>query len=104
MFLLTERLQLQKALESILGSNAVYFQPPPKINMIYPCIIYRRIDISSLFADNRTWRMSPKYQITYVDKNPDADVPERLMNELGCSFDRAYSAENLNHTVLTLNF
>ena len=38
----TPRLELQDLLETVLGSQYVYFQPPATLRMRYPCIVYAR--------------------------------------------------------------
>ncbi len=39
-------------LVSLLGSDNVYFQPPPTVKMQYPCIVYKRDYLNTEFADN----------------------------------------------------
>ena len=38
------RLDLQKLLVELLGSDNVYFQPPPSVQMNYPAIVYKLDD------------------------------------------------------------
>jgi hypothetical protein len=93
------RLGLQQILVGILGSNNVYFQPPPSIQMNYPCIIYRRDYAETMFSGNKPYFLQTRYLVTVVDKNPDSLIPDKIARLPMCLFDRFYTADNLNHTV-----
>lgn len=98
------RLELQTLLVSLLGSTNVYFQPPPTINMQYPCIVYKRDYISTDFAGNKPYSHRKRYQVTVIDPDPDSDIPEKVAALPLCSFDRFYTADKLNHDVYNLFF
>lgn len=99
-----QRLELQALLVSLLGSDQVYFQPPPNIQMKYPCIVYKRDNARTEHADNKPYKNRIRYQIMYIDPNPDSVIPDKLSALPLCSFDRFYTADNLNHDVYTLFF
>jgi len=101
---MAQRLELQAFLVSLLGSDNVYFQPPPTVKMQYPCIIYKRDNINTGFADNKPYKHKKRYQVIVVDTNPDSDIHERVAALPMCSYDRFYTADNLNHDVYTLFF
>lgn len=98
------RPELQTLLESLLGSDHVYFQPPPDLKMQYPCIRYQRDDIHMVYANNSPYKHKKRYQVTAIDTDPDSDIHEKLMMLPLCSYDRSYPADNLNHDVFTLYF
>ena len=98
------RLDLHAILVSILGSNNVYFQPPPTITMNYPCIIYKRDRDRVSHANNKQYSRRKRYQVTVIDENPDSNIPD-LVSELPlCSYERFYTADNLNHDVYNIFF
>lgn len=99
------RLELNALLESFLpeGKEA-YFQPPNGLKMKYPCIVYRRDDADDLFADNVKYRQIPRYKVTVIDLDPDSDIPAKVAALPMSSFDRSYTADNLNHDVYNLFF
>lgn len=99
-----QRLSLHSLLVAALGSTHVYFQPPPKVNMEYPCIVYRRDSIHSDHADNKPYRHKKRYQVTVIDRDPDSGIPDKVAALPQCSFDRRYVADNLNHDVFQLFF
>lgn len=101
---MAQRLDLHALLVSILGSNNVYFQPPPNVQMVYPCIVYRRDDIDTDFADNVPYSKRKRYQVTVIDRDPDSETPDKVLDLPTCIFDRFYTADNLNHDVFKLYF
>ena len=101
---MARRLELQQLLVDILGSSEVHFQPPPTIKMVYPCIVYKRDDIRTDFADNQMYKHKKRYQVTVIDQNPDSDIPDKILELPMCRYDRFYTADNLNHDVYNLYF
>lgn len=99
---LLPRERLQVLLETIAGN--AYFQPPPTLKMQYPCIVYKRDDAETLFADNKLYRTTKRYQVTVIDGDPDSLIPDKVAGLPLCSFDRHYTADNLNHDVYNLFF
>lgn len=101
---MAQRLDLQSLLVGILGSDNVYFQPPPNIKMKYPCIIYTRDNMDIIYANNRPYKNKKRYQVIAVDVNPDSNIHDKLAALPLCSYERFYSADNLNHDVFNLYF
>lgn len=100
----SRRLELQTLLQSLLGSANVYFQPPPDLTMQYPCIVYNRDDADVLFADNSPYRYAKRYQVKVIDPDPDSLIPIKVAALPLCSFNRFFTADNLNHDVYNLFF
>jgi len=98
------RLDLHTLLISILGSTNVYFQPPSSTLMQYPCIVYQRSKINTRHANNGPYHHEKKYQVTVIDRNPDSEIVDAVMNLPKCLFDRHFTSENLNHDVFNIYF
>lgn len=98
------RLELQALLVSILGSDNVYFQPPPSVQMNYPCIVYNRDKMRTEFADDKPYSIVRAYQVTFIAQNPDSSVVESLAKLRMCIHERFFTADNLNHDVFRLFF
>lgn len=98
------RLELHALLVALLGSNNVYFQPPPTTQMKYPCITYHRDADSVDHADNRPYNRKIRYQVTVIDADPDSLIPAKIAELPLCSFDRFFTSDNLNHDVYQLFF
>jgi hypothetical protein len=101
---MAQRLELQAVLTGILGSNQVYFQPPPTVQISYPCIVYRRDWEMILKADDNPYFHRRRYQITVIDLDPDSIIPAKIAELPLCVYDRFYTADNLNHDVYKLFF
>jgi hypothetical protein len=101
---MAQRLELQALLIEILGTEHVYFQPPPTLQMEYPCIVYQRDYLLINHADDKPYKRTKRYQVTIIDRNPDSDVPDKVAALPLCVFDRFYTADNLNHDVYKLFF
>lgn len=99
-----QRLQLQSLLEEILGSRNVYFQPPEDFRMSYPAIVYNRDHQESLSADNSPYNRRKRYMITYIDQNPDSEIPDKLTSLSMSTFVRHFTAAQLNHDIINLYF
>jgi hypothetical protein len=96
------RMDLHNLLKTLVEN--VYFQPPPTISLEYPCIIYKRDRMSERRANNKMYNRVKAYQLMIIDRDPDSDLPEQVAELPMCSFDRFYTADNLNHDVYTLFF
>lgn len=99
-----QRTDLQDLLEAILGSRNVYFQPPANIQMKFPCIVYARDSMETIFASNSPYRLTKRYQVTVIDRDPDSEIPSRVAALPMCTFSNAFQADNLNHDVFNLYF
>lgn len=101
---LSQRLKFQAILESILGSKNVYFQPPNNLNLKYPAIIYEHDRNEVKRADNGVYGLRKRYQVTYIDRDPDSPIPDVLAHLPYSIFDRSFPSDNLNHSVLNIYY
>lgn len=98
------RLDLQTKLETLLGSQNVYYQPPASVRMNYPAIVYSRSNIENRHADDDVYMQAYFYEVTVIDEDPDSEIVENVSKLPGCRFDRHYTSDNLNHDVFTLYY
>jgi len=99
-----QRSDLHEILKTLLGSSAVYFQPPESIKMMYPCIKYERDKIESKFADDKPYSLETRYQVIVIDRDPDNLIPAKVAKLPKCSYQRFYIANQLNHDVFNIFF
>lgn len=100
-----DRLDLHKILMELFAPNKVYHEPPESIKLTYPCIIYGRDYIRSEKADNINYINSNRYQLTIIDRAPDNEVIEKILNRFPmASYDRHFISDGLHHDTLTLYF
>lgn len=101
---MASRLELHEMLCEILGSRNVYFQPPASVKMQYPAIVYSRSNIENIHADDAVYLQKWRYEIVVIDANPDSVYVEKMSKLPFCTFDRHYTADNLNHDAFNLYF
>jgi hypothetical protein len=97
-----DRLSLHSKLVEMLGSPNVYFQPPPTIVLKYPCIIYKLDDVTSIHANNLRYSGSKRYLLTFVDKNPDTTIYEKVFDLPYSAFETSFIKDNLNQHICSL--
>lgn len=98
------RQDLQKLLETLLGSKQVYYQKPENVKMQYPAIVYSKSRIDTKKADDTVYKKDTRYDLTVIDRRPDNPVVEKLLELPYCSYDRHYKSDNLNHDALTIYY
>ena len=96
------RLELQALFESL--TENVYFQPPANTQMHYPCIVYALDGARLERAGNKLYLHTKRYQVTVIDRDPDSELPDKVIELPRCAFDRSFQADDLNHYVYTLFF
>ena len=98
------RLEFHQALVALLGSEYVYFQPPPDRQMVYPCILYERDSQSIKRGDTIAYNARQRYQVTYIDRDPDGDKIKALTEFPLSAFSRRFATSGLNHDVYSIYY
>lgn len=80
----------------------VYFQPPTDLDLKYPCIIYEERNGDTLYADNKPYRFTTCYTVTYIDTNPDAATVKQIAMLPMCRYDRRFTQDHLYHSVFIM--
>lgn len=101
---MASREELHSLLKNILGSSNVYYQSPSNVKMVYPAIRYKLNDVYKVPADDVAYMKKRQYLLTVIDKEPDNPVIDKILELPMSSFVRAYPADNLSHTVLSLYY
>jgi len=92
-------------IENLLNTYAdrVYFQPAANIALTYPCIVYTIANHMVVYADNKAYTSVIAYDVTYISKDPEPDIPFKMIDEIPyASFKTSFIADNLNHIVFTI--
>lgn len=97
-------LKLQEILSGIPGVSKAYFQPPANLSMSFPCIVYERDAVATVFANNTPYRHTNRYQVTVIDQDPDSEIPAGVEALPLSSFSRHFTADGLHHDVYNLYF
>jgi hypothetical protein len=97
-----QRLDLHQILLGITPN--VYFQPPTNVRLEYPCIIYHRDFVDTKFADDHPYNHTKRYMVTVIDRDPDSELPDKVADLRMSTFDRFFTADDLNHDVYSVYF
>lgn len=99
---MVSRLEFQAYLETLVDN--VYFQPPDKSQLVYPCIIYDLTDLPALHADNAVYILDKEYAVTIITRDPDSELPLNFVFQQKTKFDRVFKSDGLYHFIYTIIF
>ena len=98
-----ERSDFYQLLLDKLGEINIYFQPPPSVKLVYPCLICELDRITSRYADDTPYTQMSGYTLTLITRKLGGNgIVEKLLELKHCSFDRFFTSDNLNHYVFTI--
>lgn len=63
--------------------------------MKYPSIVYEVGAGLRTPADNKKYLYYQGYSVTFITKDPDPDIPDKLLELPYCTFERQFKSENL---------
>jgi hypothetical protein len=96
-----ERLTLHQELEVQFPDLTLYFNPPSKVQLIYPCIIYTHDNYENNMANNSNYKTTTIYQITIMSRIPGIDV-KPIFNIGGVvNHVNSFTNEDIIHEVFT---
>ena len=82
----------------------MYFQPPENFKMKYPCIVYEVGAGLRTPANNKKYLYDQGYSVTFITKDPDSDIPDKILEMQYCTFERQFKLENLYHWIFFIYF
>lgn len=98
------RLMLQSELETLMGNDHVYYDPPENLKMEYPAIRYSKGKIDTRHANDKIYKKMTRYELIVISRKPDSEVIDALLELPYSLYDRHYVSDNLHHDVLTLYY
>lgn len=101
---MSNRLDFDAILRSLLGSDNVYYQPPESVKMKYTAIKYSVNDVYNRNADNLKYSKKTRYEVVVISKKPDDPVIDKILELPYSSYDRHYNSDGLNHDVITVYY
>lgn len=102
---MASRLYLHEEFCELLETRNAYYQPPEGLKMQYPAIRYSDSGIDTMYADNRAYRNTRRYDGVVIDPNPDSSIPEMMLDRFKmCNFSKGYAVNNLTHFPFTLYY
>lgn len=102
---MADRMELQKKLCSILGSNNVYFEPPENIKINYPCFIYSIESPYTTGANNKLYSYMNSYSVTYINRDPHIEIIEKMLSSFTyATTGSSYVSDGLHHYTFDIFF
>lgn len=102
---MARRLNLHEELCETLESKSVYFQPPQSLSMNYPCIRYALDEPSQIYAGDKNYNCTKRYDGVVIDRDPESNIPGKLLARFErCRLGKPYVADNLHHFPFTLYY
>lgn len=98
------RPELHNLLCELLGSRHVYYQPPTGTKLQYPCIVYNLDAADDMHANDHIYLRLYRYSLTYITKDPDDPMRDKIDDLQYCSFNRFFVSDNLNHYTYTIYY
>lgn len=97
------RTKVSRILHNVFDKpNQIYYDPPESKTMAYPAIVYVREKVNTRSADNKKYIVYDRYQVTYIHKDRDDSMIDKLLELEYCEHSRQYKADDLYHDVFTL--
>lgn len=72
--------------------------------MSYPAIVYHPDFEVRKFADNSTYDLVDRYQLTIIDQDPDSAIRAAVRRMRLITFERWFATEDLNHWIYSLHY
>lgn len=95
------RLYLQQELEKLV--EHVYYNPPPNIQMNYPCIVYSKSKLSTVKANDQIYKAWQAYNVTYISKDSDSSIPYDILKHFPyAAYGNELRIDNLYQTTITI--
>lgn len=88
----------------MLGTDQAFFQPPTGTQLAYPCIVYDLDRTDVIFADDRPYRLTSRWQLTLITKKAIEPVFSKIIHLPTCTHTRTFRADQLYHHLFNLNF
>lgn len=101
------RLYLQQVLEAEFPELPVIFRPSGNLRLTYPCIIYEPKAEEPAYANNSTYAVGTRFQVTFLSYLPGYGST-RLMFSLGLfgvvvSSNNSFVSDDVVHDVFIVN-
>lgn len=96
------RLALHAMLQAALPNFKLYFRPPSKIILEYPCAVYDLRKSGGLYADSQLYSDGFMFQIVVMTNIPGFTGHADILALTGASHETSYMSDDIVHDVFTI--
>lgn len=84
------------------GNIPVYYKPPSNMRLKYPCIVYSSSGIEEQKANNTSYLIHRRYEVTYLTQQVDHEaVAKDIADSVPYGYIiREYESDGIQHTVI----
>jgi hypothetical protein len=98
-----ERVNLHTLLQAVLPGLPIFFRPPAKDILTYPCIVYTLSDLPANHSNNTAYIIGETYKVTVMYRvGPDILNTKVILSIPGSSLATTYENENIVHDVFNI--
>lgn len=97
-----DRLVFHAYLENLYPSLKIYFRPPSKLIIEYPCIVYEVKDHKAIHSGNEAYVLGTEYQATVMSELPGLENARRMLTLPQSKFERAFISDDIVHEVFSV--
>jgi di/tripeptidase len=85
-------------------SKQVYYQPPNKTQLTYPCIIYNRGNTNTVFADDSKYKEHDRWTVLVIGRDGDSGLVDYVLTLPYSTEEPTYKVDNLYHCPITIYY
>lgn len=85
-------------------SKQVYYQPPNKTQLTYPCIIYNRGNRNPTYANNAVYKEKDRWTVLVISRDADFGLIDYVLTLPYSSEEPTYKMDNLYHCPITIYY
>lgn len=90
---------LRTKLLELFPDMSLYFNPTSLIELNYPCIVYRVSDRPKSTANNRTFKVSTEFELTFMSPAPGIDYTANVLEIPEAEYVRGYMSSDIMHEI-----
>lgn len=96
---MSDRLILYDKLNETFPNLKIYFRPSSKLNLQYPCIVYDVSTLRNKHADNNSYSVGTRFQVTVMSVVPGVDNIKDMFDIPRAQHIRSFTNDDIVHDI-----
>lgn len=97
-----DRLLLHSRIQSIFPTLKLYFRPPSKLLLEYPCVVYDVIEMPTTRANNGLYSVGTTFSVTLMSKIPGIKGIHDMLQVPHARHTRSFVSSDIVHDIFTI--
>lgn len=98
-----DRLYFHSLLETFFPSLNLYYRPPSKLLIKYPCIVYQDFDYRAIYSDNKPYVVGTTYRATIMSELPGFTESRKMLEIKNSKFIKSFTSNDIVHDVFEIS-